>query len=112
MSLRIFLPAVALLLICASAQAETLDLPEGEVTPEIVLPAKGMSMDDVTRKYDQPRQKFGAVGGAPRQPPISRWDYDAFSVIFERDRVIDVVVPGAPPPIHNKEDLQEGPVAP
>ena len=104
-------PIMTLSLICGSVQADVIELPEGEITPEIMLPAKGMSMDDVAKKYGEPREKFGAVGGAPRQPPITRWDYDAFAVIFERDRVIDAVIPGAPPPIHNKEELQETPAA-
>jgi hypothetical protein len=25
-------------------------------------------------------------------PPITRWDYNGFSVVFEKDRVIDSVV--------------------
>ncbi len=31
------------------------------------------------------------------QPPITRWDYDAFSVYFENDHVIHAVVPSEPP---------------
>jgi hypothetical protein len=30
-------------------------------------------------------------GSAVEQPPITRWDYPAFSVYFEHDRVIHAV---------------------
>lgn len=100
--------AIALMLSLAAgrAGADVLAMPEGDPTPQIVLPAKGLSMADVEKRYGEPRSKQAPVGGdSPRQPPITRWDYDAFKVIFERDKVIDAVVPGAPPRIHNRGDL-------
>lgn len=82
-------------------------MPEGEPVPEIVLPPKGTSMADVERKYGEPRAKRGTVGGdTPRQPPITRWDYDSFVVVFERDKVVDAVIPGAPPRIQNRVGLE------
>ena len=47
-------------------------------------------------KYSDP---VSAVGGAsPQQPPITRWDYNGFAVIFERDRVVDAVATSGEPP--------------
>jgi hypothetical protein len=99
--------ALGLFLTAGTAAAEVLTVPEGEPAPEITLPAKGITMADVTRKYGEPRVKRPTVGGgSPKQPPITRWDYDGFSVIFERDRVVDAVIPGAPPKVYNKDELQ------
>lgn len=51
-------------------------------------PARGMSMTRVEASFGTPSQKIGAVG----EPPISRWDYSAFVVYFEHDKVIHTVV--------------------
>lgn len=102
---------VALLLIGTPAQAEELVVPEVnvEAAASIALPPKGMRMSEVQKKFGEPKQKFGAVGGAPRQPPITRWDYESFVVIFENDHVVDAVIPDAPAPIYNKEQLEAAP---
>ena len=50
-------------------------------------PKSGMTMDNVEKSFGEPAQKHAAVG----QPPITRWDYPAFSVYFEHDRVIHAV---------------------
>lgn len=90
-----------------AARADVLEVPEGEPTPEIVLPAKGLTMAEVVQNYGEPRTRHSAVGGSSRQhPPITRWDYDGFVVVFEKDRVIDAVIPGAPPKIRHREELQ------
>ena len=59
------------------------------------VPKRGLTMDEVEKQFGAPVARHPAVGGAsPQQPPITRWDYNAFSVVFERDRVIDSVVTG------------------
>jgi hypothetical protein len=99
--------ALGLSLTPGLATADVLLMPEGEPTPEITLPAKGSTMAQVERQFGEPRHKRPTVGGdSPKQPPITRWDYDGFAVIFERDKVVDAVVPGAPPPVFNKDELQ------
>lgn len=99
--------ALSLLLTAGAAVADVLVLPEGEPVPEIRLPAKGKTMADVEKQYGEPRVKRPAVGGgSPQQPPITRWDYDGFAVIFEHDRVVDGVIPGAPPKIYNTDELE------
>jgi len=50
-------------------------------------PKAGMTMDSVEKTYGAPAQRHDAVG----KPPITRWDYPAFSVYFENDRVIHAV---------------------
>jgi hypothetical protein len=57
-------------------------------------PKRGTTMSEVERHFGAPVEKHPAVGGAPAQPPITRWDYNGFAVVFERDRVIDSVVIG------------------
>lgn len=75
-----------------------------------VLPTKGMSQSSVIANYGQPSEKRPTVGGgAPRQPPITRWDYEGYSVIFERNHVIDTVVHSQPAPIAVYDGLQGGP---
>jgi len=104
----------ALLLLPLAAQADLLVIPEGAApTTPVDKPDKGMSMGQVTARYGQPVQKHATVGGASKvQPPITRWDYAAFSVVFENDKVIDAVVPEQPPPIFPSEELQPGAAPP
>lgn len=89
------------------AWADPLEIP-GEV-PEMALPpsvpAKGMSMGAVLRQYGEPAVRHPTVGGgAPMQPPITRWDYAGFSVFFERQTVIDTVIEGAPAEVHRRDE--------
>ena len=48
------------------------------------LPGKGMLQSKVVAAYGEPRDKEPTVG----QPPITRWIYDDFSVVFEYDHVV------------------------
>lgn len=99
--------ALGLSLVTAPALADVLVMPEGDARPEASLPAKGSTMTVVEKKYGAPRNKRPSVGGdTPKHPPITRWDYDGFYVVFEHDKVVDAVVPGAPPRIYNKDQLR------
>jgi hypothetical protein len=86
---------LALLVLAASgAQADTLLLDGIEMDRQTVdtRPKPGMSMTAVESSYGAPAQRHAAVGGASaQQPPITRWDYPAFSVYFEHDRVVHAV---------------------
>jgi hypothetical protein len=53
----------------------------------VAKPKRGITMTQVEAKFGAPVTKHDAVG----QPPITRWDYQGFSVFFEHDRVIDSV---------------------
>ena len=65
------------LLIEEVRQAERMDLPEN-----------GQSMDDVQARFGQAANKNAAVG----DPPITRWDYDRFSVYYEYGLVLFTVL--------------------
>ena len=47
-----------------------------------------------------------SLGGAPKHPPITRWDYAGYSVFFERTTVVDVVIKGDPPPLSHVDELK------
>lgn len=57
---------------------------------DVPRPRRGMSMAQVEKHFGTPRERHPTVG----TPPITRWDYDGFAVFFEKDLVIDSVVPG------------------
>lgn len=91
-------PLACILLIVAgsaalAARAETLVV-DDQVTVRpvsITVPARGETMAAVEAHFGAPQARHDAVG----MPPITRWDYAAFSVFFEHDRVVDTVVTGS-----------------
>ena len=48
------------------------------------LPPQGMSMANVEKQFGAPMQKVAAVG----KPPISRWVYKDYTVVFEYKHVV------------------------
>ena len=99
---------IAALLFAASlsgARADVLALPEAGAVLD-ALPAKGSSMAAVIREYGEPKLRHAPAGGdSPKHPPITRWDYEGYSVFFENEHVVDAVRPDAPTPIVHREDL-------
>lgn len=62
------------------------------------LPTRGMSMAQVEAKFGAPGERLEPRGGQRRDwPAINRWNYPAFTVYFERNKVIDVVMTKADP---------------
>ena len=62
---------------------------------QLERPKRGTTMGDVEKHFGAPVTRHPTVGGASaHQPPITRWDYNGFSVFFERDRVVDSVATG------------------
>ena len=62
------------------------------------LPTRGMSMAQVEAKFGAPGERLEPRGGQKQQwPTINRWVYPAFTVYFEKQRVIDVVANRASP---------------
>ena len=62
------------------------------------LPRRGMSMAQVEARFGAPSDRLDPRGGQKRQwPTINRWTYPAFTVYFERTRVIDVVMTKSDP---------------
>jgi hypothetical protein len=90
MQTRIF---AALLIGCAlagSAAADTVVVNDQvQVMPsQVDRPKRGTTMDEVEKHFGAPVNRHPTVG----VPPITRWDYNGFSVVFEKDRVVDAVV--------------------
>lgn len=52
------------------------------------VPTRGMDMANVRNVFGEPEREHPAVG----DPPITRWDYDGYSVFFEHDKVLHSVV--------------------
>ncbi len=50
-------------------------------------PKRGMTMRSVEANFGSPSAKRSAIG----DPPITRWEYQGFTVYFEHDRVIHAV---------------------
>jgi hypothetical protein len=87
-------PMLALLLALSAAplSAETLVVGDQVQLREskIEVPARGSSMTAVEARFGAPRTRHEAVG----KPPITRWDYDGFSVYFEYQHVVHSVAQG------------------
>jgi hypothetical protein len=72
------------------AFAETLAI-DGQVAIKpagIETPQRGSSMTAVEQKFGAPANKSSAVGN----PPITKWFYPNFVVVFENDKVLHAVV--------------------
>jgi hypothetical protein len=86
---------LALLFLAApSTYADTLliDGLDANVQSKSLRPRAGMSMTAVESTFGAPSQRHAPVGGSVAQhPPITRWDYPAFSVYFEHQLVIHAV---------------------
>lgn len=91
--------ALGCLLAVASplACADTLLIQRVGAAQGMVLPKRGASMAQVEAQFGAPQQKFAPVGGGARTPPITRWQYGAFSVYFENSHVVDAVLTKASP---------------
>ena len=103
--------AIALLAagIALPAAADVLVLPAAE-TPPATVPQRGERQASVLKAFGAPRAEHPPVGGGnPRHPPITRWDYDGYSVFFENSTVIDVVVKDRPAPLQNMDELKAQP---
>ena len=107
MTLRLrALPLFALLALAGAASAETLLVDRVQQEPTTSLPVRGMSMDQVQQRFGAPADRLDPRGGQKHQwPTINRWSYPAFTVYFEKNKVIDAVA--------NKADADEiGPKPP
>jgi hypothetical protein len=96
MQTRILAALLSACAVNASALAETIVVNDQVQVrdSQINRPKRGSTMSEVEKQFGAPVTRHPTVGGAPHQPPITRWDYHGFSVFFEHDRVIDAVVTG------------------
>ena len=90
-----FIGAISLIMVFAiPVHAEELNMKSvgdepGNTAEGVLRPTAGMSMDQVTQQFGDPKSRISAVG----EPPITRWIYDNFIVFFEHQHVIHSVVP-------------------
>jgi hypothetical protein len=97
---------LALLAASATASAETLLVDRVHQENAATMPTRGMTMAQVEARFGAPAEKLDPRGGQKHQwPTINRWTYPAFTVYFEKSRVVDAVA--------NKADADEiGPKPP
>lgn len=75
--------------------AQTVIIPLGQQSAPGVsadLPQRGVSAAAVQQRHGDPVARHAAVG----EPPISRWDYQEFSVYFESNTVVHSVLQHRP----------------
>ncbi len=65
-----------------------IDAVADEQKSSVPRPRNGDTMTEVEHRFGAPRTKHSPVG----DPPITRWDYDEFSVYFEYDKVLTAVL--------------------
>ena len=70
------------------ASADVLLLEGLQSASAIQTPGNGASMAQVRQQYGAPLEQQPAVG----EPPITRWEYDGYSVFFEHDLVLHSVI--------------------
>jgi hypothetical protein len=75
----------------AGADTLTMDTPQ---SARMTTPRRGMTMDAVRASFGNPVKEYPAVptNEGPLHPPITRWDYDGYSVFFENNIVLHSVV--------------------
>jgi hypothetical protein len=96
-------------LLPAAARADAVQMPAGgsAASAPASAPRKGLTMSQVVKQFGEPQTKHAAVGGgSAHQPPITRWDYNGFSVFFEHEHVVDSVVPGDRPEVKHEDQLK------
>jgi hypothetical protein len=80
------------LLFSSPLKADVIKMPDVEQTPNSdqgqERPVRGLTMDEVKEQFGEPRSVDGPVGN----PPITRWNYEKFTVVFENNYVIDSFV--------------------
>jgi hypothetical protein len=79
-----------------AAVSETLNV-DGQVAVKasaVETPQRGSTMAVVEQKFGAPANKSGPVGNSSKNPPITKWFYPNFVVVFENDKVIHTVVVG------------------
>ena len=86
---RISVSVLSLLLVFSTPTlADVLLVDSIQSAPAINTPRNGNSMSQVRAQFGNPITEVPAVG----DPPISRWEYDGFSVFFENDLALHSVV--------------------
>ncbi|MNV15895.1 hypothetical protein D3C71_1066380 [compost metagenome] len=92
------LTLITALVAAPAAMADTLLIERAQEKPATALPVRGETASQVEARFGAPQERLDPRGGQKRQwPTINRWVYPAFTVYFEKQRVIDVVANQAAP---------------
>lgn len=94
----------------SAAHADVLTLGEntsGQASnlPGPITDLKGRTMDQILKQFGEPSRRYDpiSVNRGEFQPPITRWDYDKMTFIFEYDHVVHAVAPQRPPKLIRTE---------
>jgi hypothetical protein len=75
-----------------AVEGDTLLIERVQEENKAAMPARGMTMQQVEARFGAPGDRLDPRGGQKRQwPTINRWTYPAFTVYFEKNKVIDAV---------------------
>ena len=74
--------------IAQPARSDVLLIEEVRESMRRELPSNGQTKAQVRQRYGDPVREHAPVG----EPPISRWEYEEYTVYFERDLVLDSVL--------------------
>jgi len=87
--------ASGLVVATPAVHADTVTLAQTNVRA-IAAPERGLSMAQVEKRFGAPQAKLPPAGGdTALHPVINRWQYNGFTVYFERNIVIHSVRDGA-----------------
>jgi hypothetical protein len=67
-----------------SVNATVITIPGHSEGSRQIIPNRGISMEDVLKKFGEPKQRFEPIG----EPPIMEWSYGSFRVYFEHRTVL------------------------
>ncbi len=90
--LQVFM-ATTVLLMVTTGHADVLIIDRINHSQDFAMPERGSTMTQVLESFGEPQIRRDATG----EPPITVWQYDKFSVYFERQWVINTVVLKATP---------------
>ena len=86
--LRIFTVLALLFGVLGTVNAQTLEMEGVASGSDGARPSAGMTADSVESTFGAPEAKVAPVG----DPPITRWDYDGWSVYYEYGLVLFTVL--------------------
>ena len=99
MLLTLMPTTAALLAPGAIVNADVLLIEEVRHAESMSLPTNGMNQEQVRASFGSPSQVHQPVG----DPPITRWDYEQWSVYFEYDLVLFTVLKKGHVLVKNKD---------
>ena len=91
---KLYALAIAALLAAVPAASADVLIIEKLEAANTEVPSRGMTMDRVQSRFGAPQSVAGPIG----EPPITRWDYDGFVVVFEYRHVVHSVLKHDRPP--------------